>query len=176
MTLRSVLIDSELSQEENSLGRFLKSRGKEDKTQAGKMMVAVGRAQSYAAQQRLSLRVPLVRLYQELDVFTERAVEDCQQTVVRCELARMEYRGSLLWMKKVSDQLDPDTHRQMAKFRKVQAAVRKNKARFDKLKLDCLQKVDLLSASRCNLFSQVPPSLSLPPLFSPLRSEPICFS
>ena len=43
---------SELSQEDNALGRFLKQRGKQDKTQAGKMMSAVGRAQSFAAQQR----------------------------------------------------------------------------------------------------------------------------
>lgn len=32
--------------------------------------------------------------------------------------------------------------------------MRKTKSRFDKLKLDTLQKVDLLSFSRCNLFSQ----------------------
>ena len=52
-------------------------------------------------------------------------------------------------------QLDPDTYRQMEKFRKVQAAVRRKKAKFDKRKLDVLQKVDVLAASRCNLFSQV---------------------
>ena len=43
----------------------------------------------------------------------------------------------------------------MDKFRKVQASVRKNKAKFDKCKLDCLQKIDLLAASRANLFSNV---------------------
>ncbi len=35
----------------------------------------------------------------------------------------------------------------------VQGHVKGSKARFDKLKLDCLQKVDLLAASRCNMFS-----------------------
>ena len=35
----------------------------------------------------------------------------------------------------------------------VQAQVRRSKARFDQLKLDCLQKVDLLAAARCNMFS-----------------------
>lgn len=99
--------------------------------------------------------MPLVRLYQELEVFTERAIVDCQRTVEAMEEARVQYRGSLLWMKDVSEQLNPDTYKQLEKFRKVQAQVRKNKARFDKLKLDCLQKIDLLSASRCNLFSQV---------------------
>ena len=37
----------------------------------------------------------------------------------------------------------------------VQAQVRKTKAKFDKLKLDVMQKVDLLAASRCNMFSHV---------------------
>lgn len=37
----------------------------------------------------------------------------------------------------------------------VQAQVRKTKQRFDKLKLDVMQKVDLLAASRCNMFSHV---------------------
>lgn len=35
----------------------------------------------------------------------------------------------------------------------VQGHVKQSKARFDKYKLDCLQKVDLLAASRCNMFS-----------------------
>lgn len=35
----------------------------------------------------------------------------------------------------------------------VQAQVRRSKVRFDQLKLDCLQKVDLLAAARCNMFS-----------------------
>ena len=43
---------SGLSQDENEMGRFLKEHGTTDKTKAGKMMIAVGKAQSYAAQQR----------------------------------------------------------------------------------------------------------------------------
>lgn len=37
----------------------------------------------------------------------------------------------------------------------VQAQVKKTKAKFDKLKLDTMQKIDLLAASRCNMFSHV---------------------
>ena len=48
------------------MGRFLKEYGKADKTKAGKMMVAVGKTTSYSGQQRLAIRVPLVRLYQEV--------------------------------------------------------------------------------------------------------------
>ena len=69
------------------------------------------------------------------------------------EKARTEYRGALMWMKNVSTELDPDTFKQLEKFRKVQAHVKSSKARFDKLKLDCVQKIDLLAASRCNMFS-----------------------
>jgi hypothetical protein len=35
------------------------------------------------------------------------------------EQARTEYRGALLWMKDVSEVLDPDTYKQLEKFRKV---------------------------------------------------------
>ncbi|XP_062608752.1 islet cell autoantigen 1-like isoform X2 [Saccostrea cucullata] len=144
-----------LSQEENATGRFLKSQSNLDKTRAGKMMAAVGKSQSFAAQQRLSLRVPLVRLYQEVETFRYRAISDTLMTINRMEAARTEYRGALLWMKNVSEELDPDTYKQLEKFRKVQAQVRKTKAKFDKLKLDVMQKVDLLAASRCNMFSHV---------------------
>lgn len=144
-----------LSQEENAMGRFLKEYGKWDKTQAGKMMSATGKTMSYTAQQRLSLRMPLVRLYQEIDTFQFRAITDTLQTVDKMEKARTAYRGALMWMKDVSHQLDPDTCKQLEKFRKVQSHVRHTKQKFDKLKIDTLQKVDLLSASRCNMFSHV---------------------
>jgi hypothetical protein len=67
----------------------------------------------------LQLRAPLVRLYQEVDVFRQRAVVDTLVTVERMEAARTEYRGALLWMKDVSMVLDPDTTKQLQKFRMV---------------------------------------------------------
>ncbi|KAF4529194.1 hypothetical protein B566_EDAN017622 [Ephemera danica] len=107
----------------------------------------------------------------EVDTFRRRAIEDTQQNVTAMEKSRTEYRASLSWMKEVSQQLDPDTNKQMERFRKspdrpffiplhlplgvdlVQTQVRRSKARFDQQKLDCLQKVDLLAAARCNMFS-----------------------
>ena len=68
---------------------------------------------------RLALRVPLVRLYQEVETFRYRAISDTLVTINRMEVARTEYRGALLWMKDVSEQLDPDTYKQLEKFRKV---------------------------------------------------------
>lgn len=144
-----------LSQEENELGRFLRSQGAQDKTRAGKIMQATGKALCFSSQQRLALRTPLCRLYQEVETFRYRAISDTWLTVNRMEQSRTEYRGALLWMKDVSQELDPDTHKQMEKFRKVQAQVRTTKTSFDKLNNDVCQKVDMLGASRCNLLSHV---------------------
>uniref|UniRef100_A0A5S6Q9R6 AH domain-containing protein n=1 Tax=Trichuris muris TaxID=70415 RepID=A0A5S6Q9R6_TRIMR len=145
----------DLAQIENAFGRFLKHEGKADSTQAGKTMASVGRAQSSTAQQRLALRQPLARLFADLEVFTDRAVADCGTSVEGTELARQRYRGSLLWMGDVSRQLDPDVYKQLEQFRKVQAQVRRNKQRLDLCKLKAMQKIDLLVASRCNLFSKL---------------------
>ncbi|XP_011304302.1 islet cell autoantigen 1 isoform X2 [Fopius arisanus] len=142
-----------LAQEENAMGRFLKEAGKQDKTRAGKMMSAVGKSLSYSGQQRLALRAPLVRLYQEVETFRQRAIEDTLQNVQCMEKARTEYRAALSWMKNISQELDPDTSKQLERFRKVQVRVRRGKAAFDNQALDCLQKVDLLAAARCNMFS-----------------------
>ncbi|KAK1173176.1 islet cell autoantigen 1-like isoform X1 [Acipenser oxyrinchus oxyrinchus] len=144
-----------LSQEENELGRFLRSQGSQDKTRAGKMMQATGKALCFSSQQRLALRSSLSRLFHEVETFRYRAVSDTLLTVNRMEQSRTEYRGALLWMKDVSQELDPDTFKQMEKFRKVQSQVRHSKTSFDKLKNDVCQKVDLLGASRCNLLSHV---------------------
>uniref|UniRef100_A0A3Q2XJG3 Islet cell autoantigen 1 n=1 Tax=Hippocampus comes TaxID=109280 RepID=A0A3Q2XJG3_HIPCM len=144
-----------LSQEENELGRFLRSQGSQDKSRAGKIMQATGKALCFSSQQRPALRKPLCRLYQEVETFRFRAISDTWLTVKRMEQSRTEYRGALLWMKDVSAELDPDTRKQMDKFRKVQAEVRCTKRSFDQLKMDVCQKVDLLGASRCNLLSHV---------------------
>ncbi|KAG8139028.1 hypothetical protein E2320_001810 [Naja naja] len=108
-----------LSQEENELGKFLRSQGSQDKTRAGKMMQATGKALCFSSQQRLALRTPLCRLYQEVETFRYRAISDTWLTVNRMEQCRTEYRGALLWMKDVSQELDPDLYKQMEKFRKV---------------------------------------------------------
>ncbi|KAM7325399.1 hypothetical protein ACRRTK_015652 [Alexandromys fortis] len=107
-----------LSQEENELGKFLRSQGFQDKTRAGKMMQATGKALCFSSQQRLALRNPLCRFHQEVETFRHRAISDTWLTVNRMEQCRIEYRGALLWMKDVSQELDPDLYKQMEKFRK----------------------------------------------------------
>merc|ERR1712223_1178169 len=142
-----------LAFEENSMGRFLKDFGKLDKTRAGKIMIASGKAMSYSSQQRLALRPSIIRLAEEVDTFYFRAIDDTSQTVSAMEKVRTEYRGALMWMKNVSTELDPDTYKQLEKFRKVQGHVKFSKQRFDRLKVDCIQKIDLLAAARCNMYS-----------------------
>ncbi|XP_049335034.1 islet cell autoantigen 1-like isoform X2 [Astyanax mexicanus] len=142
-----------LSQEENEMGLFLRFQAEHDKTKAGGMMDATSKALCSSAKQRLALCPPLQRLEQEVETFRRRAIADTLLTVGRMEKARTEYRGALLWMKDVSQELDPDTYKQLEKFRKVQAQVRGTKVQFDKLKNDVCQKVDMLGASRCNMLS-----------------------
>uniref|UniRef100_A0A2K6VE51 AH domain-containing protein n=1 Tax=Onchocerca volvulus TaxID=6282 RepID=A0A2K6VE51_ONCVO len=126
---------SELVQVEFELSKMLKDDGGAEMTAAGRVMVAVARV--------LALSVH------------HRAILDCASTVDAAEKARTEYRGSLLWMKKTSKELDPDAENILEKFRTAQNVVRRNKEKLDNLKLDTLQKVDLLVASRYNLFSQL---------------------
>lgn len=77
-----------LSIEESEMSTFLKSQSTYDtKTKAGKMMAAVSKSQHFAAQHRNSLRLPLVRLYNEVETFRYRAVADTFQT------GKLEYPG-----------------------------------------------------------------------------------
>ncbi|KAM7375205.1 hypothetical protein PAMA_014341 [Pampus argenteus] len=142
-----------LSQEENELGLFLRFQAEHDRTKAGNMMDATSKALCTSAKQRMALCPPLHRLHQEVETFRRRAIADTLLTVSRMEKSRTEYRGALLWMKDISQELDPDTYKQLEKFRKVQAQVRGTKGQFEKLKNDVCQKVDMLGASRCNMLS-----------------------
>ncbi|XP_065162637.1 LOW QUALITY PROTEIN: islet cell autoantigen 1-like protein [Atheta coriaria] len=143
-----------LAQEENACGRYMKECGKNEKNaSAGQILTIAGKSLAYSGHQRLTLRPSLVRLHHEVETFRGRAVSDTRGTVMEMEKTRTEYRAALSWMKSVSTQLDPDTGHGLEKFRKAQAYVKSSKVKFDRLMLACLQKVDLLAAARCNMFS-----------------------
>ncbi|GMS99298.1 hypothetical protein PENTCL1PPCAC_21473 [Pristionchus entomophagus] len=136
----------------NELGRFMKREGKEEKRKHLSLsMIGLGRALCFTAHRIAAVRKPVVRFYDELHVFIDRAVADCSQTVDAVERARTEYRGSLLWMQNKSQELDPESRQALDSFREAQSVVKANKERLDALKVDTLQKVHLLSASRVNL-------------------------
>lgn len=118
-------------------------------------MSGSGKTLLFASHQTIMLRSVLSNIYRDLQTFQYRAVADTFDTVEQMERSRTAYRAALLWMKDLSRQLDPDAYNQMDKFKKVQDHVRKTKKVFEKKKLDSVQKIDLLSASRCNLFSNV---------------------
>ncbi|KAH8319275.1 hypothetical protein KR067_002522 [Drosophila pandora] len=141
-----------LSQEECVFGRFLKEAGKRSKTTGGSI-AHTGKAVSFAGQQRMCVRVPLLRLQHEVDVFRCRAVKDTEQTLQAMEKERTEYRAALSWMKSASQELDPDTGKGLDKFRTAQTHVRVAKHNFDGYSLDSIQKIDLLAAARCNMYS-----------------------
>jgi len=144
-----------LSRDESAMGRFLKEQGTMDKTPAGKLMCAMGKAQCMNSQQRLDIRNSLSRLHHNVETFTCRAVADCMITIKNMEDFRIKYRASLRWMQENAKKLDPEDHKKLEKFRKVQTEVRLNKKKYDQLKWAVCQKVDLLCASRTNLFSNV---------------------
>ena len=73
----------DLSQDENEMGRFLRDRGATDKTKAGKMMIAVGKAQSFSAQQRW---LCMVVFYNSWKIFNEQ--------IFRCPLSERLYTSS----------------------------------------------------------------------------------
>ncbi|CAD7006086.1 islet cell autoantigen 1 [Ceratitis capitata] len=141
-----------LSQEECVFGRFLKEVGKRSKT-TGQSITNTGKAVSYSGQQRMCVRVPLLRLHHEVEVFRSRAVRDTQATLQIMEKERTEYRAALSWMKAASTELDPDTGKGLDKFRTAQTHVRTAKRNFDSLSMDSIQKIDLLAAARCNMYS-----------------------
>lgn len=145
----------ELTQTEVSLGQMLNSKSRDEVGDTSKALAAVGKVQSLSASYRQKIRAPLIRFMEELRVFSDRAILDCLSTVEAAEKAQTEYRGSLLWMKKTSIELDPEAENALEKFRKAQGIVRRNKEKLDGLKMDTLQKVDLLAASRCNLLAQL---------------------
>ncbi|XP_017486201.1 PREDICTED: islet cell autoantigen 1 [Rhagoletis zephyria] len=141
-----------LSQEECVFGRFLKEVGKRSKT-TGQSITNTGKAVSYSGQQRMCVRVPLLRLHHEVEVFRSRAVRDTQATLQAMEKERTEYRAALSWMKSASTELDPDTGKGLDKFRTAQTHVRAAKQNFDSISMDSIQKIDLLAAARCNMYS-----------------------
>ncbi|XP_060587716.1 islet cell autoantigen 1-like protein [Ruditapes philippinarum] len=67
-----------LSMEENATGRFLKSNSGQDKTRAGKMMAAVGKSQSFAAQQRYILHT-----FQELQEPSQKLADNTREPAER---------------------------------------------------------------------------------------------
>lgn len=145
-----------LAQEENALGRYVKECGKNEKNAyAGQIMSAAGKALAFTGHQRLTVRPSLIRLHHEVETFRGRAITDTRATIVEMEKARTQYRAALSWIKSASSQLDPDTGHGLEHFRKAQSYVKTTKTKFDRLTLACLQKVDLLAAARCNMFSHV---------------------
>ncbi|XP_055315827.1 islet cell autoantigen 1 [Sitodiplosis mosellana] len=143
-----------LAQEENALGVFLKESSKHSTT-TSKAMSCAGKSISFCGQQHMKIRTPLVRLHHEVETFNGQAIKDTYNTVQAMERERTEYRAALGWMKAASAQLDPDKGRGLDKFRNAQMYVRTAKTKFDTMTLDCLQKIDLLAAARCNMFSHV---------------------
>lgn len=141
-----------LAANENALGKFLN-----DIVLANDLSktctVPIGKSICYYSKQKNQIRPPLQRLSHELTTFNSHALKDVTQTIQTMEKERTEYRASLSWMKSCSANLDPDSGKAIQKYRKTQQLVKESKLRFEKLERDCLEKIDLLAAARCNMLS-----------------------
>ncbi|KAF8795923.1 Islet cell autoantigen 1 like protein [Argiope bruennichi] len=139
---------------EEALGTALMEYGIKDTTKAGKLMSISGKCLGRSAHKRALLKNQIMALYYEIETFQYKATVDVLQTVHKMEKRRSSYRSGLMWMKKESQNLDPDISKKLAKFKKVQEHIKNLKVRFDRAKLEVMQKIDLYLLSRCNLFSQ----------------------
>ncbi|CAD5209399.1 unnamed protein product [Bursaphelenchus xylophilus] len=140
-----------LQENNKAMGVLLIKQSRFQKAHVAKAMESVGQAQSYAYKSSGTALNTMVKMYRDLDTFFDRAVNDCAITVEAAERARTEYRGSLLWMKKSSEELDPESEQLMDQYRTAQAICRQNKEKFDQLKEDTFHKTDVLSQSRTKL-------------------------
>ncbi|KAL7070937.1 hypothetical protein ACQ4LE_010029 [Meloidogyne hapla] len=130
---------------------------KDEKKHLQRVMQMTANSFALCAKERQNLLILIVRFYNELNEFYERAVLDCAQSVEAVEKARLDYRGSLLWMKKCSDALDPELRNSsgIEDFRAVQNVVKANKRKLDLLKEDITVKVDTLRKARIKLFDEL---------------------
>uniref|UniRef100_A0A915MCC1 AH domain-containing protein n=1 Tax=Meloidogyne javanica TaxID=6303 RepID=A0A915MCC1_MELJA len=130
---------------------------KDEKKHLQRVMQMTANSFALCAKERQNLLLLIARFYHELNEFYERAVLDCAQSVEAVEKARLDYRGSLLWMKKCSDALDPELRDSngLEDFRTVQNVVKTNKQKLDVLKEDITVKVDTLKKARIKLFDEI---------------------
>lgn len=157
--LMRVLLDyrdalEDLVNTQDNFGIALIKYGLMNSTAAGKIMCLSGQSISKAAQKQSQLKTTLMNLFYEVETFQFKATSDALQTVAKMEKTRRSYRSGLMWLKKESVDLDPDVTKKMRNFRRVQEHIKNLKVRFDGVKLECMQKIDLFLLSRSNLFSQ----------------------
>ncbi|KAL1377068.1 hypothetical protein pipiens_016508 [Culex pipiens pipiens] len=103
---------------------------------------------------RITIRVPLLRLYHDVrDLQKGRAIVDHKE-YDRGDGERKNRVSGGAELDEVGWHSAGSGHGQgLEKFRKAQRHVKTAKTKFDKYTLDCLEKIDLLAAARCNMFS-----------------------
>uniref|UniRef100_A0A914H3S3 AH domain-containing protein n=1 Tax=Globodera rostochiensis TaxID=31243 RepID=A0A914H3S3_GLORO len=137
---------NDLAQLELDMAELLTDAQKDEKAHLRSVLQVTANAQANSSKQRQILLGHVIRFGNVLYDFIERAVTDCEQTVEA--RARLDYRGSLLWLKKSSETLDPADSSHMEDFRTVQQVVKGQKHRMDLLKEDVTLKVNVLHEAR----------------------------
>uniref|UniRef100_A0A183CJZ7 AH domain-containing protein n=1 Tax=Globodera pallida TaxID=36090 RepID=A0A183CJZ7_GLOPA len=137
---------NDLAQLELDIAELLTDAQKDEKAHLRNVLQVTANAQENSSKQRQILLGHVIRFGNVLYDFIERAVTDCEQTVEA--RSRLDYRGSLLWLKKSSETLDPADFSHMEDFRTVQQVVKGQKHRMDLLKEDVTLKVNVLHKAR----------------------------
>jgi hypothetical protein len=150
---------SELVSKHNNLGYYLDNISHKEVTNVSKVMKDVGNIEKTTASSWSKVSPVLRQLSHDLDVFISRGLRDLSDSVKEMEKARKEHRAALLWLKKESGKLNnPDNSEQLANFRVAQVRVKETRERFERLKVDMAEKIEMVVVSRCNMLSKSLPT------------------
>uniref|UniRef100_A0A7E4VWU6 AH domain-containing protein n=1 Tax=Panagrellus redivivus TaxID=6233 RepID=A0A7E4VWU6_PANRE len=130
---------------ERDLDRFLSAKGHRPRLQ--KTLDVTGRLMAIHAIERTDQLTALSALREDCEDLAEGGVADFCQDAETAENARVVYAESLMYMKKTTENLNPEQYSHMNNFRQIQAVVREHKANFDELQ-HALDKLDVLVSMR----------------------------
>uniref|UniRef100_A0AC34QKS9 Uncharacterized protein n=1 Tax=Panagrolaimus sp. JU765 TaxID=591449 RepID=A0AC34QKS9_9BILA len=130
---------------ERDLHQFLGRKGHRPRLQ--KTLDVVGRVMAVNASERTDQLIALSALKEDCEDLAEGGITDFCQDAEQAETARVAYAESLVYMKKTTENLNPEQYNHMNHFRQIQSIVREHKSNFDELQKN-LDKLDVLTNLR----------------------------
>lgn len=133
---------------------FFKHYSRLELNKVGKMMTSIGNLVMANSLEKDVVKNPIVRMLNDLETFYNHAISDCKISIHNMEVARTQYRATMLWMADSSKELDPEAFKKMSKYRNAQINVKKARDNFERLKNDIIEKICILSTSRTTMLIQ----------------------
>ena len=154
-------VNERISSREMALSALLRAYSTHDQGNAGEMsescveiMSRLGDVMESAALRRMDFDLPLMRLFQQVESLRGRGLADTLTAVKKLSRDQTSFRGAMLWMTDAARQLtDPDSPKQLEKYRQAQLMVRDSKREFEKSRDAVFVKVDMLAGSVCTMLS-----------------------